>query len=214
MRGPMTALLASLLASTVLAQGDAPAKIEQRKSKKPKTLKVGSTVPADLALPGLDGKTHKFGDYRGKVVFVHFWSIRCPAEKYAEPVILKMEKKYAGKDVVLLAINANRTEIGEKPPVPVEGEKEKPYANLHKHCKRVDFGHPVLIDHGNKVADFFQAKTTPHCFVIDKKGVLRYSGALDGQRENRQNPEPWSANVIDALLAGKKPERSETRPYG
>ena len=70
-------------------------------------------LPASTALPGLDGKTHKFGDYRGKVVFVHFWSIRCPAEKYAEPVILKMEKKYAGKDVVLLVRSNVRRFLNE-----------------------------------------------------------------------------------------------------
>jgi thiol-disulfide isomerase/thioredoxin len=222
MRLQLAILAASLLAGTGATQRAAPAQEpasqskQQKKKKKPKLLKVGSLVPADVALPGLDGKTHKMGDYRGKIVFVHFWSIRCPWEKYAEPVILGMEKKYKGKDVVLLAINANRTEIGEKPPVPVEGEKAKPYANLRKHVKRVNFGHTVLIDHGNKVADLFQARTTPHCYVIDKKGIIRYAGGLDdyGSHRTADKVIPHSQNAIDALLAGKKPEVTSSRPYG
>ena len=46
---------------------------------------VGATIPKDIALTDINGKTHTLGDYRGKVVFIHFWSIVCPYEKQAEP---------------------------------------------------------------------------------------------------------------------------------
>lgn len=222
MKGPLCiALSLGVLASALTAQGDTPAKPKRAKTAKEqkklaKGLTIGRVVPKDLALPDMDGKLHKFGDYRGKVVFVHFWSIRCPWEKYAEPAILNMQKRFRGKEVAFLAINANRTEIGATPPeIDPEGG-EKAYPQIRAHCDRVKFSHPVLIDHGNRAADLFQARTTPHCYVIDKKGVLQYAGALDDYNQHRDADlvEPYALQAIDAVLAGKEPKLRTTRPYG
>ncbi|MCA8970442.1 MAG: redoxin domain-containing protein [Planctomycetes bacterium] len=194
-------------------------------------------MPADIALPTIDGKTRSFGDLRGKVVFVHFWSITCPWEKYAEPVIVELEKAYKGKPVVVLAINSNQNEIGPAPKPANDEEsgkeqdnkdedeqdgdagekKQKPsqYAKLIAHVKKTEgFDHEALVDHGNTVSTLFGARTTPHCFVIDAKGVLRYAGALDGYAQDKKNPEAYVKNAIDALLAGKDVETTTTRPYG
>mgnify|MGYP000420434803 FL=1 len=34
--------------------------------------------PVDYSLPDLDGKTHSIADYRGKWVFVNYWTTWCP----------------------------------------------------------------------------------------------------------------------------------------
>ena len=57
------------------------------------------------------------------------------------------------------------------------------------------------------------ARTTPHMFVIDKLGVLRYSGALD-QNSRSGEGKPYVRNAIDAVLAGTEVKVSSTRPYG
>lgn len=255
------ALVGSLLLAPANAQvGEKAEKTEKterqskrtpRKKQRKKTLAVGQTVPTDLSLPTLSGKKLSFGDLRGKVVFVHWWSIRCPWEKYAEPVIVNLEQKYKGKPVVVLAINSNQNEIGQNPNAKREHDKKEArdheksehdqgregeghgekkghdkdgehkrkmspaYAKLMAHVKATEgFEHEVMIDHGNKVSRAFGARTTPHCFVIDAKGVLQYSGALDGYRENREDPKPYVANAIDALLAGKEVTVQSTKPYG
>lgn len=227
-------------------------KKQRRKKQRMQKLEIGKTIPADVSLPTIDGKTRTFGDLRGKVVFVHFWSIKCPWEKYAEPVILDLEKKFEGKPVAVLAINSNQNEIGAKPMTKKEGEhsekdahdkkgdehgkkgehsekdahdkkgehgehgqKTVPYANLVNHVKKTKgFNHEVMVDHGNVVSRLFGARTTPHCYVIDQKGVLRYAGALDGYAQDRQNPEPFVKNAIDALLAGKEVTVTSSKPYG
>lgn len=265
-----SALFAALLGSLLLAPAQAQDPAEQapkterkrrqnkRKTKRASALKLGQSVDAKVSLPTLSGKKLSFGDLRGKVVFVHWWSIRCPWEKYAEPVIVDLEAKYKGKPVVVLGINSNQNEIGANPAAKrkkkrKEGGQEghdkrehkgdgehngdgehqgehgdkgqdkgekKPavspqYAKLIAHIKNTKgFDHEVMIDHGNKVSRLFGARTTPHCFVIDQKGVLRYSGALDGYRENRDDPTPFVANAIDALLEGKEVRVNSTRPYG
>ncbi len=236
MKSPVvTGLLSALLASTGLSQIStkpaSPTKPQNKKKharkRRAPTLAIGNTVPADIALPTIDGKMRSFGELRGKVVFVHFWSIKCPWEKHAEPVILDLEAKYAGKKVAILAINANQNELGAAPSKDVGGRKKEgrknkngvqraqPYAALIRHVKATKgFGHEVLVDRGNKVSRLFGARRTPHCFVIDAKGVLRYAGALDGIRLDRDNPTPFVKNAIDALLAGKDIEVKSTKPYG
>ena len=62
----------------------------------------------------------------------------------------------------------------------------------------------------------FRARTTPHCYVIDQKGVLRYEGALDNDPRGRKGEDAtmYVRDAIDAALAGKKYAKSSTKPYG
>jgi hypothetical protein len=60
-------------------------------------------------------------------------------------------------------------------------------------------------------------KTTPHTFVVDKSGVLVYDGAIDNKPDPRHDPKTarnYVREAVDALLAGKPVEVSQTKPYG
>ncbi len=80
MRTLPTFLVAGLLLAPVIAQAEKEqpagkvqdAKLEQKA--KPKRCDLGSTVDAALTLRDINGNTHRFGDYRGKVVLFYFWS--------------------------------------------------------------------------------------------------------------------------------------------
>ncbi len=180
-----------------------------------KPLEIGATVPDTIRLMDFEGEATSFKDLRGKIVLLHFWSYRCPAEKHADPVFQAMEKKYAdSKDVVLLGIVSNQNELGDKPG---EGDDYKDfYTALREKRDKVGHTHTILADHGNVVSDLFQAKSTPHCFVIDKKGVLQYSGALDNDPNGKRGDAAtnYLVDVASALLADEKPEVQATKPYG
>ena len=70
---------------------------------------VGSTVSPDIKLMDIYGKEHSLADYRGKIVFIHFWSILCPYEKLAEPKCKALQDDFGDKGVVQIAINAKTT---------------------------------------------------------------------------------------------------------
>jgi hypothetical protein len=60
-------------------------------------------------------------------------------------------------------------------------------------------------------------KTTPDMYVIDKKGVLVYQGAIDDQPDPQHDPRTarnYVREAVNALLAGKPVEVSQTKPYG
>ena len=198
---PCTALVLNL---------DEKPPVQEKEKAKVETLKLGATVPETLSLPDMNGKAHSFKDMRGKVVVIHFWSDRCPAEKHADPVMKSLEQYYAKKDVVLLAINSNQNELGAKPER--DADYSKLYTNLREKIKEIGHTHQLLIDHGNVVSDLFGAKSTPHCFVLDKQGKLAYVGALDGGPGAPEKT--YVRDAADLLLEGKPVAVAETKPYG
>ena len=181
--------------------------------KKPVKYEVGSTIEETLALKDIDGKTHTMKDLRGKVVFIHFHSMHCPFMTPATPKIKQFQKDYAEKAVVVLAINANQAEIGE---APKETSFAAPYEELKEYVKENEVRYPICVDHGNKLSERFQARTTPHCYVIDAKGVLRYAGALDDDPKGEKGADAknYVRLAVDSLLEGKDVETATTKPYG
>jgi thiol-disulfide isomerase/thioredoxin len=169
---------------------------------------VGATIPKDLTLTDIDGKTHTLGDYRGKVVFIHFWSIVCPYEKLAEPKCIDLQKAYGDKGVVQIAIDANQGEL--------KGDGGELYASLRDHVQKAGVNFLVTVDPGNKITDMLGGQSTPHCFVIDRDGVLRYSGALDDDPRGDKGPSATSyvRSALEALLAGQPVGTPTTKPYG
>jgi len=181
---------------------------------KAEPLKLGSILPETVELADFDGKKVTFKDLRGKVVIVHFWSTRCPAEKHGDPVFQRLDKHYAdSKDVVMIGIASNQNELGPRP----EGsDLGKHYAEFREKIKALGYSHRIFPDHGNVLSDLFQAKVTPHCFVLDRKGTLVYSGALDDDPRGAKGEAAtiYVKDAAEALVAGKEIAVRETRPYG
>ena len=185
-----------------------PARAVQTEKKVPKVFQVDKPVDLSLALTDLEGKKHTFEQYLGKTVVVDFWSIKCPVSVRYEPRLKALLKKYAGNEnVVFLAINSNYTELDEG---------DDPYERIRKYVKDAKIPYPVLIDKENVVADRFGAKTTPHVFVIDGKGILRYAGGLDNDASVKKTKgvETWAANAIAEVAAGKPVTLKNTKPLG
>ncbi len=173
-----------------------------------KPFEIGKPVDARIALPGLDGKTHRLADLRGKVVVIDFWSINCPVSQRYEDKLKKLVAKYPAKDVVFLAIASNRTEI--------DTAAEDPYHQIRKYVKKQGVTMNVLVDAGNVVADRFEAQTTPHVFILDQKLNLAYEGSVDNDQRGQLGDEAidFVGDAIEALLAGKPVEHKKTRPFG
>jgi hypothetical protein len=65
------------------------------------------------------------------------------------------------------------------------------------------------------VADQYVALTTPHFFVIDEQGILRYQGALDDVTFRKPTPtHNYLHDAVEAVVAGARPQPAETPAYG
>jgi hypothetical protein len=137
-------------------------------------------------------------DKRGRIVIVNFWSCECPHSERADGSILEYLKKWDG-EVELLSIAANRNE------------------SIHclEEASRSQNIPKVLIDVEQVVANLYEAVTTPHVFVIDRDGILRYRGAVDDVTfRHRKATRFYLKEAVEALLDGRLPEVTETPAYG
>ena len=76
----------------------------------------------------------------------------------------------------------------------------------------------ILIDPTSATARAYDAKTTPHMFVVDPKGTIVYAGAIDDKRSARESDRKTANNYVRAALgesmAGKPVTTANTTPYG
>jgi peroxiredoxin len=75
----------------------------------------------------------------------------------------------------------------------------------------------VLLDPKGDVGRTYGAKTTPHVYVIDAKGVLAYMGALDNAPLGKADGDTridYVTEAVKALKENKKPAVTETKSYG
>jgi hypothetical protein len=73
----------------------------------------------------------------------------------------------------------------------------------------------LLLDRDQSVADHYFAQTTPHFFVIDQHGTLRYQGTFDDLTfRQRTATRHYLVEAVAALLAGHLPALDTTPPYG
>ena len=78
----------------------------------------------------------------------------------------------------------------------------------------------VLFDPEGDVGKMYGAKTTPHMYVIDKKGVLRYQGAIDdagGQSfwtKNLLEADNYVKNALSDLQNNQEVSTKVSKPYG
>jgi hypothetical protein len=76
----------------------------------------------------------------------------------------------------------------------------------------------VLLDHRSVAARAYAATVTPHMFVIDRSGILRYMGGIDSIRSSRvedvARAEPFLRDAMLAVAEGRAPEKPVTQAYG
>jgi len=152
----------------------------------------------DFELPDLQGHLHHLSDYRGKILIVNFWSCECPHSERTDRSTMDCLVQW-GEEVEMLSIASNRNESAQS-------------LAEAAHARRLP---KVLIDAEHIVADLYEAVSTPHVFVLDKDGILRYCGAVDDVRFRQPKATRFFLEeAVEALLEGRLPALEETPAYG
>ena len=167
---------------------------------------VGEKAP-DFKLKGIDGKTYSLADLKGKTVVLEWVNPNCPfSDRHAKEKTMSELRKQHG-DVVWLGINSTN---------PEHRDFLKPAEHLAYNQKN-GVNYPVLYDETGTVGHAYDAKTTPHMFIIDADGKIASNGAIDDDprggkgKAERVN---YVGGGIKAEKAGKNPDPSATKPYG
>lgn len=175
-------------------------------------LNVGSPAP-DFSLEGAksEGKMTKLSDYKGKIVILEWLNHGCPfvRKHYDSGNIPGMQKKYTEEGVVWLSI------ISSAPGKQGHSTASEAIAEGKKYASAAT---DILLDPTGKVGKMYEAKTTPHMYVIDQNGTLVYQGAIDDKPDTDQASIPGARNYVDEAIAavksGKKISAPSTKAYG
>jgi peroxiredoxin len=170
---------------------------------------VGKPAP-DFTVTDINGKTHKLSDYEGKIVVLESYNQDCPFyhNHYQTGAMQELQKWATSKGVVWLLVDSAVKHSGSYR-APATAKKEWNESKINATA--------WIDDHDGKLGRLFGMRTTPDMFVIDKNGVLVYSGAIDDRAEPEGDPRTahnYVREAINKLMSGEKPEVTETKPYG
>jgi len=180
-----------------------------------------SLIRADEIVPGqpapafsakdTKGNMHNLADYKGKVVILEWLNHDCPFVKkhYDSGNMQKLQAFAAEKSIVWLSI------ISSAPGKQGYCTPEQADA-LAAEKKAVPAA--ILLDPEGEVGKLYDAKTTPHMYIIDTAGILVYNGAIDDIRSSNVEDIAKAKNYVraalDEMLAGKQVTDKTSQPYG
>ncbi len=156
----------------------------------------------EIAAVDENGQSHDLASYRGSIVVLEWTNPDCPyvQRHYKAETMEKLEASFPNEKVTWLAVNSTSYNTPED---------TKAWRNEQ------GFDYPTLQDSSGEVGKSLAARTTPHMFVIDTEGVVRYDGAIDDDPRGRSDaPRNYVAEAVNALLGDEAPEVASTKAYG
>lgn len=170
---------------------------------------IGQPAPAFTAKDAA-GKTHRLADYRGKTVVLEWVNEGCPyvRRQYDAGAMQKTQRDAIGRNAVWLTIASSAP--GQQGYL--DSEAAKRWQSKEKAGSTA-----LLLDSSGVIGRAYDAKTTPHMFVIDPQGKVAYMGAIDSKPTPRGDFEGVTNYVVaalDSMKAGKAPSPAVTKPYG
>ncbi len=170
----------------------------------------GSQAP-DFKGTDSNGVAHSLAQYRGKYVVLEWANKGCPYDQkhYLSGNMEALQRQWTGKGVVWLSVLSSAP--GEQGNVTAAEENQ--------YLKQVKASPTAaLLDPSGTIGRMYEAKTTPHIFVIDPQGKLIYQGAIDDKPTTDLADVKGARNylneALDAAMAGKPVPTASTRPYG
>ena len=173
-------------------------------------LTPGSQAP-DFKGTDSNGKTHALSQYRGKYVVLEWANKGCPYDQkhYLSGSMEALQKQWTARGVIWLSVVSSAP--GEQGFMTAAEENQ--YLRTMKASPTA-----ALLDPEGAIGHLYEAKTTPHMFVIDPDGKLIYQGAIDDKPTTDQADLKGARNYLNdalgAAMAGKPVPVSTTRPYG
>lgn len=145
--------------------------------------------PPKVSLQNLNGKKIALEDYKGKVIFLNFWTTWCGYCKREMPSMEKLYQKFKDKGFIVLAIDV-RESAGK----------------VKSFWERYDLTFPAVLDPTGMAAMAFGVRGYPGSFFIDRDGKV--VGGAPGARE-------WfsedAQSIVAKLLNEGGPKEKEQR---
>lgn len=173
-------------------------------------VEIGQPAP-DFTGTDTNGVQHTLSDFKGKNVVLEWSNHECPfvVKHYDSGNMQKLQKAATDDGTVWLTIVSSAE--GKQGNIPAEeANKLMEEKGAHSTAR--------ILDPSGEIGKMYDAKTTPHMFVINAEGNVVYAGAIDSDSSFKQESIEGATNYVSAALdsikAGEPVEVSSTKPYG
>jgi len=167
-------------------------------------IEVGAKAPGFTLTNATDGKSVSFKPGDGKLSVVVFTCNQCPYAKAFEQRIIDLGRQYAGRGVAFYAIDPN-----DDAQYPVESAAE-----MKSRATSRNYPFPYLKDGNSATARAYGARVTPHIFVVDGTGTVRYRGYVDDSAKSEERKHEGLRAALDSLLEGRDVATTATKAFG
>jgi Peroxiredoxin len=172
--------------------------------------RVGDRAP-DFTATDSNGRVHKLSEYQDKFVVLEWTNRGCPytQKHYNSGNMQRLQREWTSRGVTWLTV------ISSAPGKQgyVKAAEENAYVKQVNAAPTA-----VLLDPTGVLGRLYDAKTTPHMFIIDTKGILIYNGAIDDRPTTDLADVNGARNYLSLALeeatSGKPVSIPTTRPYG
>ena len=154
--------------------------------------KIGMPAPDFTALDS-QGVQHTLADYRGKIVILEWTNHQCPfvGKHYNTGNMQALQQYATGAGVTWLSM------ISSAPGT--QGYVSGPEADALT-AKRRAAPTAVLLDPQGVVGRLYDARTTPHMYIIDATGTLVYMGGIDDKPSTQNADVKTATNYVRVAL--------------
>lgn len=173
-------------------------------------LPIGKPAPAFEAMDA-DGRSVRLSDFKGRTVVLEWTNHDCPfvRKHYESGAMQALQKRWTERGVVWLSVISSAP--GEQGAVDGAGAKRLT-------VERAAAPSDVLLDPKGVLGRAYDARTTPHMYIVTGDGILAYQGGIDDKPSTELADIGTARNYVEealsALAAGKPVAATTTRPYG
>jgi thiol-disulfide isomerase/thioredoxin len=127
-------------------------------------IKMVQALPVEIRLKDLNGRLVSLSDFRGKIVFLNFWTTWCYACRIEMPDMEKLHQKFKNKDFAMVTVNLQESA-----------------SQVKQFFKELNLTFTALLDSSGEVGAHFMITAIPTTYILDKEGII--IGKVMGPRE-------------------------------
>jgi len=172
--------------------------------------KPGIVAP-EFSVTDSNGKIHNLADYKGKTVILEWTNHLCPyvAKHYGTENMQALQRETTKDGIVWLSVISSAPDTQGY----VQGDEANKLTAERKAAPTA-----VLLDPAGKVGRTYDARVTPHMYIIDASGMLVYMGGIDDKAttdwDDVKTAQNYVRAALDDMAKGKPIANSVTRAYG
>jgi thiol-disulfide isomerase/thioredoxin len=114
-----------------------------------------NALPVEVGLNDLNGRPVSLSDFRGKIVFLNFWTSWCFDCRIEMPHMERLHQRFKDKDFAIVTINLQES-----------ASQVKQFFNKFK------LTFTALLDSDGKIGAHFRITSIPTSFILDREGII------------------------------------------